>query len=69
MNLFFLVEADLGAKFPDQVYCGGSSTRGHVLHVTVGGPGEIRAAWKWRERRRCRDAPTVEGQVSEGLGC
>ncbi|CAK0875323.1 unnamed protein product [Prorocentrum cordatum] len=67
MNLLFLVEADLGAKFSDEVYCGDSSTRGYALHVAVGGPDEIREAWKLRERWRYRDVSTVEGQVSEGL--
>ncbi|CAK0853410.1 unnamed protein product, partial [Prorocentrum cordatum] len=68
MNLLFLMEVDLGATYSDQVYCGDSSGRGYALHVTKGEPGEIREAWRWRERWRYRDVPSLEGQVNEGLG-
>ncbi|CAK0831794.1 unnamed protein product [Prorocentrum cordatum] len=67
MNLLFLMEADLGATYSDQVYCGDSSGRGYALHVTTAEPTELREAWKWRERWRYRDVPTVTGHVSSGL--
>ncbi|CAK0861861.1 unnamed protein product, partial [Prorocentrum cordatum] len=67
MNLLFLMEADLGATYSDQVYCGDSSGRGYALHVTTAEPTELREAWRWRERWRYRDVPTVTGHVSSGL--
>ncbi|CAK0856608.1 unnamed protein product [Prorocentrum cordatum] len=68
MNLFFLMEADLGATFSNEVYCGDSSTRGYALHVTKAEPGELREAWRWRERWRYRDIPVQEGHMTDGLG-
>eukprot|EP00959_Pyramimonas_sp_CCMP1952_P336484 7045758-Pyramimonas_sp.AAC.1 len=61
------MEADLGATYSDQVYCGDSSGRGYALHVTNAEPIELREAWRWRERWRYRDVPTVTGHVSNGL--
>ncbi|CAK0825012.1 unnamed protein product, partial [Prorocentrum cordatum] len=67
MNLLFLMEADLGATYSDQVCCGDSPGRGYALHVTTAEPTELREAWRWRERWRYRDVPTVTGHVSNGL--
>ena len=66
LGLLFLGEADLSAKYADQVYCGDSSGRGYALHVTKASPTEMREAWRWREKWRTREAHRLEGPVLRG---
>lgn len=54
MGVLFLLEVNLGAEFSQDVYSRDSSGLGFAVHVTKGAPGELREAWRWREKWRYR---------------